>query len=219
MVKTAIITCVTDDYDVPKAICHQQEDVDWVFVTDSPTTGHVAKNLGWRVVMLPKSDDHPNLRAKLPKTCPWKFTDAEQSIWIDASYRVVSPYFVFDMMSHADPIAQFVHPWRDCIYDEFSASLLLNKYAHLPLASQVESYERHGHPRRWGLWAAGVIARLHTVEVREFGYDWLYECRRWSYQDQISEPVALRDHDLRPAPLPGTHLSNAWLSYEASGRH
>lgn len=216
---TAIITCVTDDYDVPKATYTQRDDVDWVFVTDSQLTARVARSLGWRTVILPRSDEHPNLRAKRPKMCPWEFTDANQSIWIDASYRVISDRFTADVMTFANPIAQFTHPWRDCVYDEMIASLALPKYRGLPLVTQVESYERQGHPEHWGLWAAGVIARRHTLEIKKFGYDWLDECRFWTYQDQISEPVVLRAHQLRPSGIPGTHLSNQWLTYEASERH
>jgi hypothetical protein len=150
---------------------------------------------------------------------PWRYTDATASVWIDAAYRVTNPKFVHEAITYAHPIAQFVHPWRDCIYDEATVSIQMGKYGSEPINQQAARYLAHGHPAHWGLWATGVIARQHTNRVKAFGDAWLGECATWSYQDQVSEPYALRLHELWPTPLPGTHLENAWLAYEASGRH
>jgi hypothetical protein len=138
---------------------------------------------------------------------------------VDASFRVVSDRFAVEVLAYADPIAQFAHPWRDCLYDEAAHSALLPKYAGEPIIEQGTHYRAAGHPEHWGLWAAGVIARQHTRQVWELGEAWAAEIGAWSFQDQISQPYALRAVGLRPAALPGTHLANQWLKYEGSGRH
>jgi hypothetical protein len=107
----------------------------------------------------------------------------------------------------------------NCIYSEARESAGLAKYAGEPVLEQAESYRQAGHPENWGLWATGVIARQHTEAVRKMGWLWLAETYRWSFQDQISQPFALRENGLRPTAFPGNHLATPWLAYEGSARH
>ena len=214
--QVAIVSAVYDAYDTVKPTFPQWGlEVDWVMVTDDPDL----KAEGWRVVYEPRSGLHPNRAAKYPKFNPERYTSAPASVWVDASFRITSKTFVADVLDYADPIAQFSHPWRDCIFDEAEASADLFKYAGEPVREQVGCYRIVGHPEHWGLWATGVIALQHTLETARFGTEWLREVAVWSFQDQLSEPYALRGFGLRPTSLPGTHFANPWLSYEGSGRH
>lgn len=214
----AIVSAVYGAYDTVKpALPQTGVDVEWILVTDMPPPAESAA--GWTIVHDPHPGAHPNRAAKHPKFRPWEYTDAPASIWLDASFRVTSPDFAAAVMEHADPIAQFAHPWRDCLYTEAEASAPLLKYAGEPLGQQADYYRAVGHPEHWGLWAAGVIARRHTDETRRMGMAWTHEVNLWSFQDQVSQPYVLRKTGLRPAGLPGTHFANPWLSYEGSGRH
>lgn len=218
MPDVAIITALYNSYDALKpALPQTGVDVEWILVTDSVPCADDAE--GWTIVHDPHLGIHPNRAAKNPKFRPWEYTDAPASIWIDASFRVTSHEFAAAAMKRAEPLAQFVHPWRDCLYMEADASLPLAKYAGEPIGEQADYYRALGHPDHWGLWAAGVIARKHTSEVQRLGAAWAHEVNLWSFQDQVSEPFALRKAGLRPAALPGTHFANPWLSYEGSGRH
>lgn len=213
----AIITAIYDRYDTLKpALPQKGTTVEWVCVTDEP--GLPDEYLGWKIIHEPRLI-HANRAAKRPKYRPWEYTQADASVWIDASFRITSDRFAAEAMSYADPIAQFVHPWRDCLYTEASASADLFKYAGEPVREQAAHYRELQHPERWGLWATGVIARRHTEPVRELGGMWTEETHRWSFQDQISQPYVLRLTGLRPDLLPGTHFANPWLSYEGSERH
>lgn len=224
----SIVTAITDAYDTLKAIPPQVGvNVRCVAVTDGTEVAEPGH--GWEIIHFadvphltaPDDHRHPNRLAKVPKCLPWQFAPAPNSIWIDASYRVTSPTFAFDVLKCAKPIAQFVHPWRDCVFEEANASLGLTRYDDTleAISSQKNEYENIGHPHHWGLWATGVIVRQHTDDVRLMSGQWLWEIRRHSYQDQISEPVSLRLCDLRPSPLPGNHIENPWLKYEGSARH
>jgi hypothetical protein len=220
MPDVAIITAITDGYDALKPVMPQEDlDVEWVCVTDGAPMPYVEDTAGWTLICNPTAGGHPNRAAKWPKLRPWNFTTAPASIWIDASFRVTSPRFAIEVISYAQPIAQFAHPWRDCIYDEATASVGLPKYQGERIAEQADYYREKGHPRSWGLWAAGVIARRHTTAVRDLASVWSQEIITWSFQDQISQPYALRATGLRPASLPGTHFANDWVRYEGSGRH
>lgn len=220
MPDVAIITAITDGYDALKPVLAQQGvDVDWVCVTDGEPLPDADAAQGWTLICELRRGRPAAREAKRPKFRPWEYTDASASIWIDASFRVVSDRFAVEALALADPIAQFTHPWRSCLYDEAAASALLPKYAGEPLVEQAAHYRARGHPEQWGLWAAGVIVRRHTEMVRKLGEAWAHEVAVWSVQDQVSQPYALRTKGLRPAPLPGTHLANPWLNYEGSGRH
>lgn len=217
----AVVSAIYDAYDTLKPVLPQDGvNVDWVLVTDDISVRDGA--MGWRVVYEPRPDVHPNRAAKRPKFLPWEYTDASASVWIDASFRVVSPVFVTEAMALADPIAQFDHPWRDCLYAETDECLAIAKYKYPPglMADQAQRYRDAGHPEHWGLWATGVIARQHNdYRVKLLGTRWLEEVDQWSFQDQISHPFVLREAGLRPTLFPGSHLANGWVAYEGSERH
>lgn len=221
MSDVAILTAIYDSYDSLKPVLPQAGvDVEWIVVTDTPPPAELA--VGWTIVHEPRPGVHPNRAAKHPKYEPWKYTDAPVSLWVDASFRVVSERFAVEAtaaLTDEEPIAQFVHPWRDCLYTEAKESVALAKYAGEPVLEQAEHYRWLGHPGGWGLWATGVIARRHTEAVRDLGERWLAETYEWSFQDQISQPFVLRETGLRPQALPGSHLATPWLAYEGSGRH
>lgn len=216
---TTILTANYDGYDVIKPIMQQSIDVEWICVTDNPYLPNPYR--GWRVVYEPRPHLHPNRAAKTPKMLPWLYTGTKTSIWIDASYVVISRNFAEEVLNYAQPIAQFEHPWRNCAYEELEESLLLEKYTDVKpqLQAQYDRLREHNHPSGWGLWATGVIARQHTPAVINMGFDWLNEIYSYSYQDQVSHPLVCKWNGLRPIDLPGTHLANEWLAYEGSGRH
>jgi TOD1/MUCI70, glycosyltransferase-like domain len=213
----AIVTAIYDGFDDVKPVLPQSgADCEWVLVTDDPRIpdGH----LGWRVVYAPAPGVHPCRAAKAAKFRPWLFTDAAASIWVDGGYRVISDRFAAGALELAAPLAQFIHPWRDCIYEEAAASSH-PKYAAEPITGQIRHYREAGHPEHWGLWEAGAIARVHGAEMTAFGDAWAAEVDRWSFQDQVSEPFVLRNLGLRPGLWPGMRPGNPWLAWEASSRH
>lgn len=214
----AIVSAVYDAYDTVKPVLAQAGlEVEWILVTD--TAPDAAAAAGWTVVHDPHPDVPPVRAAKAAKFEPWRYTDAPASIWIDASFRVVSPDFAAGALAFAKPIAQFVHPWRDCLYAEAVEIAALGMDPEGAVAWQTARYREAGHPVGWGLWASGVIARRHTAGVKRMGAAWAREVAAGSARDQVSQAHVLREARLRPAALPGTHLANKWLKYEGSGRH
>lgn len=214
--RVAIITSIYDGYDTLKPVCPQEGyDVDWVFVTDDPP----ADPLGWRVVHEPRTGMDPRRAAKHAKFLPWRYTDAEMSVWVDGSFRIISPTMIRGVERYAYPMAQFKHPWRNCLFAEAEESARLKKYLADDVIGQAEEYRAWGHPEEWGLWATGVIVRRHWDQVKTMGHAWLTENLRHTGQDQVSQPYVLRTCNVRPDCLPGTHLANQWFQYEGSERH
>jgi hypothetical protein len=216
MADVAIVSAVYDGYDSVKPVLKQTGiEVDWVLVADKAP----ADPLGWRVVVRPQPKLAAVRAAKRPKFLPWEYTDAQASIWVDAAFRITSPDFTAEALELAKPIAQWVHPWRDCLYQEGTEIVRLGMDPDGLADPQMDRYRDAGHPEHWGLWASGVIARQHTPAVKRMGAAWAREVRAGSQRDQVSQAFVLREAKLRPAALPGTHFANPWMKHEPSGRH
>lgn len=217
MNKTTIITAIYDNYDSLKPVCPQSIDVDWICVTDNPNLASES----WKIVYEPRPHIHPNRAAKTPKMLPWLYTGTSTSIWVDASFTITSPNFAKEILVFAAPIAQYKHPWRNCMYEEIAISKKIPKYQGEigNLDRQLQVAKILEFPTNWGLWATGVIARTHTDQVKKMGFDWLYFNHLYSYQDQTSHPLVCYLNSLRPVELPDTYFSTNWLTYNASNRH
>lgn len=216
----AVITAIYDGYDQLKPTLPQKGlNIDWVFVTDDPVMIPRGEQLGWRTLFRPLPHTHPNRAAKQPKLFPWEYTTADRSVWVDGSFRILSETFVEEALTYADPIGQFSHPWRNCLFEEAQECIAIPKYEPAILRAQSQTYRNGGHPEHWGLWATGVIARKHTASVELLGEQWFAQINSWSYQDQVSQPYVLRNVGLRPTEFPGLHLANGWVAYEGSDRH
>lgn len=213
--RTTIITAVYDTYDSLKPITKQSLDTKWICVTDDKT---LAVD-GWEIVYEPRSHLSPRFAAKIPKTLPWLYTDTETSVWLDASFKVKSPNFTKEVLEYANPLAQFKHPWRKCAYAEAKTCIAIPKDSKEILTAQMDYLEQINHPYNWGLWATGVIARKHTLEVIKMGYQWLSEIQRFSTRDQVSHPSVCRANGLRPNTLPGVYFDGPWLEYQGSIKH
>jgi hypothetical protein len=203
---TAIVSAIFGGYDQVKPIPPQSVECTFTMVTDSPDL----EAPGWDVDIHQPSR-HPRMAAKGPKLQPWKHVGGGPWIWIDASFQIVSPTFVEEVVAAADGhlLAQWEHPDRSCIYPEAELSATLAKYADTPVLRQAEHYRQAGHPVRWGLWAAGLI--VYRDAVNDLADLWWAEMECWGYQDQISQPVALRATGIRPKGLPWGLRCNPWL--------
>jgi hypothetical protein len=80
---------------------------------------------------------------------------------------------------------------RSCLYEEAEHCRGWPKYIAEPIDAQVAACRAEGMPDGFGLWAAGLIARVHESEIIDLGEAWLSEMHRWSIQDQISLPYLL----------------------------
>jgi len=219
-IKVAVLTAIYDGYDVLRPVLPQNGDFDieWICVTDTPSV--VNEPQGWNIRFESRPGVHPNLAAKKPKMTPEVYTEASHIIWLDASFQIRNADFVSEALAYADPIAQFIHPDRTCLYDEANISAGIHfKYGGHPFTEQTGKYKQWGHPKRWGLWATGVIARKMDNQLECFGRAWLQECELYSFQDQVSQPAVLRQFGLYPTSFPGTPYDNPWLRFKGSGRH
>jgi Protein of unknown function (DUF616) len=227
--RAVIYTAIFGGYDTLKEPVPQEKPCDFICFTDMKLPRRVG---AWRVIRVPRDARlHPRLQAKRFKLAgheifprgrlAWRYAPLARrsrfdlSVWVDGSVQITSPRFLGDMRERlgAGDWAMFVHPDRDCIYDEAQVSIGMRKYRDLPICPQVESY-RTTVPPHGGLHACTIIVRREPAPARLVAVHaaWWTENVTWTYQDQLSLPYVLRHLD-GPAPVPITESlwNNPWF--------
>jgi len=190
-----VYSTIFGGYDAPKPPRPHPAVTEWRLYTDDPQLYAP----GWCVVVEPSSG-HPRMRAKRRKCCPP--TDEHFTLYLDGSIRLRDP----ELLSHAlailesgAPWAMYPHPERTTIVEELAASVPMPKYRE-HAARMAEQVSHYGSVD--GLWACGILARdVRSPDVLAAGFDWLEECERWTYQDQLSLPVVLARHGVTPTAM------------------
>ena len=211
-----IYTAIFGGYDDLKA----HPDLDGVRFVAFTDDANLEPN-GWEIRYVPSNGLHPRDQAKEYKLFPHRFFDDDTTIWIDGSHEIINPDFPYHVMASLvdSDFALYEHPWRDCIYDEADASIVLEKYQGQPIVEQVAHYRAQGHPEHAGLYACGTLARRSTPAVTELMEAWADEIEDWSYQDQLSLPVVCRRLDFTPATFPLHQVfGNTWTAIQPHHR-
>jgi hypothetical protein len=138
------------------------------------------------------------------KLLPWEhFEQWDECVWRDANIEVTR---LPDM--DAD-IAIHTHRDRDCIFDEAQKCIEHGKDDPGLIRAQIAKYS--DHPPHWGLWETQIVYRRNTPEIRALCEDWWAEIESSSRRDQISLPVVLRRHGIRPESLgPSVWKRSQW---------
>lgn len=213
MTPVAVVTSCYGDYDQLLPPPGQTVECEWVAVVDR----RHADLDGWRQVVEPRDHLHPRMAAKVAKCRPDYYSAASVLIWLDAGALITSPEFVamcLDALAGSD-IAQWVHPDRVDIYDEAIVSATMAKYRGQPVVEQAEHYIATArYFRHSGLWATGCMAYTRWA-CQETGAPWLAQQNRWTYQDQISWPVVVRDQNVRVTRFPQSLWTNDWVRFRS----
>jgi hypothetical protein len=147
------------------------------------------------------------MRAKFHKVFPP--VGYEWSLWVDGAYVLrtddAAKHLVDDLIQHSPSgFGLHEHGDRDCLFDEVDHAATLPKCADQIqiLQKQACYYAARGHPRNWGLWAAGFMCRRSSPRIAEIMGYWWEELGRWSWRDQISLAFVLHNARFRPDSWP-----------------
>jgi len=171
----------------------------YIAFTDLPVTIP-----GWEVRPLTYFHYDPTRAARFVKLHPHiLLPEFDYSIWVDANIVItkeLSP--LFDRLSADTHISTFVHPQRECIYDEGKECIKRLKDSSATITSQLDRYYRMRFPAKAGLWETNVLVRRHhhpdCVSVMAA---WWAEMENGSKRDQLSLPVVLNKLGASLAPL------------------
>lgn len=190
-------------------------DTDFVCYSDVPID-----RSDWQVRPIESAPQlSPRMRAKFHKVFPP--IDYEWSVWVDGSYvlRVDdNARNLMDDLVQRSPSGFGLHRHsdRDCLFDEAVHSMELPKCRDevRTIQEQALHYAVTGHPRNWGLWAAGLMCRRRDQRITAIMDSWWNELMRWSWRDQISLSYVLHKAQFRPDewPWPLFPISNPYMA-------
>ncbi len=186
---------------VYSAIYGAYDEIRTLLLREKPTlfTDKYIDNKNWNIIVKKKKLGSPRMNAKYFKCNPHKELDCDVSIYIDGSATIHSAYFVkfcLEQLGNADIMA-FRHHERDCIYDEADYCKDLEKYKNVDILKQVEKYRQDGYPTHAGLWACGLLVRRHNKKTKKFNELWWKHIRQYTYQDQLSFPVCIKESGVK----------------------
>jgi hypothetical protein len=149
----------------------------------------------------------PRMQAKFHKVFPPM--EYEWNVWVDGAYVLragdAPSQIVDDLIKHS-PSGLGLHRHNQwyCLFEEAARSLELPKCEDQRqiIEKQTQHYEAEGHPRNWGLWAAGLMCRNRSARVTDVMERWWNELVRWSWRDQMSLAFVLHTVQFRPDEWP-----------------
>ena len=146
----------------------------------------------------------PRRNAKYFKLCPHEVSelaDYDISVWIDASCRIHSKYFLELLLMSTDGlISMRRHPDRSSILSEAFYSKDMAKYSGVDLVSHARAYISSGIVDDH-LWHCAMIVRFSSPSVDDFNTAWWSEMDK-SLQDQISVPYVEYISAVKINPIP-----------------
>lgn len=141
------------------------------------------------------------------------------TLYLDAAFAVLSnPIPIIGPHLGKKCWAATQHPERECLYDEaeFCVERGCSDSSAL-LRAQVKRYKKAGMPRKYGLWAGGLLARLGDDRSALLGETWWNEIECGSERDQVSLPFVVRKFRLPVSVIPGTFWTVPGIEYRREG--
>ena len=140
----------------------------------------------------------PRRNSRVPKMLAHQFVDTEYSIYLDGNCSLLKPaQELVDLYLKDHDLAVFIHPKRDCIYDEATKCAVSKLDDPEVIIKQVSRYEKEGYAKHKGLCECMMILRRHTKKVEEFNNTWFSEWVTGSVRDQISFMYSVNKVGLR----------------------
>lgn len=147
------------------------------------------------------------------------FPDAQWSVWMDASFRLVDLAALVDAaIATGCPIVGFHHPDRARIVDEAQAIIRAGQAPADAVLRQVRAYQGAGFDRpdvaQRVLTTTGVLFRRHTPAVAAFDALWLTQIELYTVRDQLSVDFCAWRCGLPIGYWPGHYRANPFVVYE-----
>lgn len=203
--KIVIYTAIFGDKDQIREPVKIKKDCDLVCFTDNP---NLKSNIFDVRVVKPISAD-PVRSAKIYKILAHRFfPEYEYSIWIDGNILIdVDQEYInkiIDIHLKKNDMAMFVHPERDCIYEEAGACIRLKKDDPKIINMQMQQYRLAGYPVKNGLTMNTVILRKNlSPAVIKINEDWWREITLFSRRDQLSFGYVAWKNNFKFKSMPG----------------
>jgi len=194
-----VYTAVVGGYDDLEPPAFRPPNCDFVAFSD-----HSLEVPGWKVVPLNYLHHDPTRAARFVKLHPHLyFPEYSHSVWIDANIGISGDIGAFfDCLSEDTPMGAFVHPLRNCVYDEGIECIRRYKDREDLILRQLARHREMGIPEAQGLWETNFLLRRHnTPACIGLMSHWWREIEIGSRRDQLSLPAVLWQRSQQVAPL------------------
>lgn len=182
--RKVIYTALFSNYEELKDVVVITPGWEYICYTDQPITSDV-----WQIRYC-ANVQNPVLEARRKKILEF---DGDQSIWVDASFRVNCDLNDFWGKHFTSPFTVFKHPLRNCVYKEAEACIKNKRGSEKEINDAVTLCNMIGVPEENGLIQSGILLREDNEFVRYFCREWFnrtIDCSR----DQIT--FAMTEHKL-----------------------
>lgn len=153
----------------------------WQYIcfTDQPIVSKM-----WEIRKVDIKDECPRRIARYFKIMEW--VDWQKSIWIDASFIIDTNLDDWWDKYFKNGFSAPIHPFRDGVYAEILACILMKSGDIGHLQDQEKEYRDAGVPEFGGIISSGLLMRENTQEVIKLCEDWWNELRTRSIRDQVA---------------------------------
>lgn len=147
------------------------------------------KSEHWNLVKVKHKD--PLKKSREIKIKCDQFIDFDICIYTDSQFTIKCDLdnFVNTNLNHN--FAVMKHTQRKCAYKEALHCINKNKGDKNTIRKQIESYREDGFPKKFGLYACGILIRKNESTIMDFMKLWYEEIKKYTYRDQISFPYVL----------------------------
>lgn len=186
---------------------------DYICFTDNP---RLRSNV-WKIVHVPLWKNDSIRTGRRIKILAHRFLPPQYtySVWADANISLktdVRP-LLEEYLRNTD-IACFVHPERDCVYEEADVCAETGRDHPELIARQMRVYRAAGYPAHAGLIWSGILFRRHRApRVRLAMEQWWKWVRRYSRRDQLSFNFVMWKLHLSYFPIRQKMMSNDIADY------
>lgn len=183
--KLVIYTALFGDYDDLIEPKEKFDGCDFICFTDQK---HLTSDI-WEIRLIEECDLPPNMMNRKYKILPHLFlSEYEWSLYVDANIAIIGNSFNLakKYLSNYD-MGIPKHFARDCVYEEAKECVILGKTKYDETKKQMNSYEKEGFPKNFGLGENNILFRKqNNKKVMKLMNDWWNELNTQTKRDQLS---------------------------------
>lgn len=198
--RIAVFGAVANGYDDVKDPSKTASNVDYFLFTD----GEVPSYSNWVKRDFEFVSSDPTRTARYLKTHPHLyFGEYDWAIWVDANLQIVcDPCDLIADLDESTQISTWLHPLRNCVYEEAKECLARGKDDAQSIEALVEHLRSERFPEQAGLFETSVfISKMGDEDVVNFMNDWWTLIDQFSRRDQLALQPTLRKHKLKLSAL------------------
>jgi len=183
--KKVVYTSITGDYDELLTPTYINDNWDYICFTDND---NITSDF-WQIQKIEDINLNNKRKNRIYKILPHKYlSEYDYSLYIDGNFRIIGDIDEYiNRFSKDEAMMCFIHPDRNCIYEEVEACLNYKKDSDEVIRNQIKKYKSEKYPKYYGLIVGGILYRKHNdpsvIKVMNL---WWEEVKTHSYRDQLS---------------------------------